>query len=58
MFYSLHMVNNQSINRTIGLVNVRQSFQGKTAIERDTNKAEICGPFFKSSDFSGVFGAT
>ena len=52
-FYSFHMVNNQSINRTIGLVNVRQSFQGKTAIETDTNKAEICGPFFKSSDFFG-----
>ena len=48
------MINNQSINRTIGLVNVRHSFQGKTAIKRDTNKPEqlieIWGPFLKSAE--------
>ena len=48
------MINNQSINRTIGLVNVRHSFQGKTAIKRDTNKPEqlieIWGPFLKSPE--------
>ena len=44
----------QSINHTIGLVNVRHSFQGKTAIERDTNKVEIWGPFLKSSELFRV----
>ena len=52
------MVKNQSIDRTIGLVDVRQSFQGKAAIEKDTNKAEIWGLFLKSSHFWGVFGLT
>ena len=39
----------QSINHTIGLVNVRHSSQGKRAIKKDINKPEqlidIWGPF-------------
>ena len=44
----------QSIIHTIGWVNARHSFQGKTAIKRDINKPEqlidIWGPFLKSPE--------
>ena len=46
----------QSVDHTIvGLVNVRHSFQAKTAIKRDINKplkqlTEIWCPFLKSSE--------
>ena len=45
-------------NRTIGLVNVRLSFQGKTAIERDIQIRLTSGAsvFLKSANFSVVFG--
>ena len=53
---------NQSINCTLGLVNVLKAIFPKQDSNRKGYKLkaeiDICGPFFKNSDFSGVFGVT